>query len=173
MTSFMTYLFCLHLLKWKWKWFGLILWSQIKVQRYFMFCVLIRSQAECLVSNVKFETGHSERWSDRLYDNTTTKGPDAPRRVSRRDHPTTRGRRKPCRCVLDRGTTEPGPAWAAACPRHRPTETASSTPSTLSSSANPLRHFSLHGTNQHNRQNTHARLTSLHSLTGTITKQKI
>ena len=38
------FLFCLHLLKWKRKWPGWILWPQIKVECYFTFCILIRSQ---------------------------------------------------------------------------------------------------------------------------------
>ena len=43
------FLFCLHLLKWKRKWSGWILWSQIKVECYFTFCILIRSQTELSV----------------------------------------------------------------------------------------------------------------------------
>ena len=41
--------------------------SQIRVLRYFTFCVLIRSQAERLVSRLKFETVLSNRESDSLF----------------------------------------------------------------------------------------------------------
>ena len=52
--SFTTYLFCLHLLKQQLKWFGLILWSQIGVQRYFH--VLRINQVLEQTSGLKFET---------------------------------------------------------------------------------------------------------------------
>ena len=50
--SFMKYLFCLQLFKWKLKWlFDLILWCQIKLYLHFTFCILIRSHTTLLVSD--------------------------------------------------------------------------------------------------------------------------